>query len=60
VSGQGETVGESNGVMGLKALADAVKAVGFKGFLSLEQDGAANEMKEVCRRYISLMKEYLA
>jgi sugar phosphate isomerase/epimerase len=48
------------GVMDLKAIADAVKAIGFRGFLSLEQDGAANEMKEVCHRYISLMKEYLA
>lgn len=48
------------GVMDLKAIADAVKAIGFQGFLSLEQDGAANEMKEVCRRYISLMKQYLA
>lgn len=48
------------GVMDLKAIADAVKAIGFKGFLSLEQDGAARRMKEVCGRYISLMKEYLA
>jgi sugar phosphate isomerase/epimerase len=47
------------GVMDLKAIADAVKAIGFTGFLSLEQDGAA-DMKETCRRYISLMKEYLA
>jgi sugar phosphate isomerase/epimerase len=49
-----------DGVMDLKAIADAAKAIGFQGFLSLEQDGAANEMKEVCRRYISLMKQYLA
>ena len=47
------------GVMDLKAIADAVKAIGFSGFLSLEQDGAG-DMKETCRRYISLMKEYLA
>jgi len=55
-----EYVPIGDGVMDLKAIADAVKAIGFKGFISLEQDGAANEMKEVCRRYISLMKEYLA
>ena len=55
-----EYVPIGDGVMDLKAIADAVKAMGFKGFISLEQDGAASEMKEVCRRYISLMKEYLA
>ena len=55
-----EYVPIGEGVMDLKAIADAVKAIGFRGFLSLEQDSAANEMKDVCRRYISLMKEYLA
>ena len=55
-----EYVPIGNGVMDLKAIADAVKAIGFRGFISLEQDGAANEMKDVCRRYINLMKEYLA
>jgi len=55
-----EYVPIGDGVMDLKAIAEAVKAIGFKGFISLEQDGAANEMKDVCRRYISLMKEYLA
>jgi len=48
------------GVMDLKAIADAVKGIGFTGYLSLEQDGDAGQMKETCRRYISLMKEYLA
>jgi hypothetical protein len=38
---------------------DAVKAVGFTGTLSLEQDGSSEDMKETCRRYISMMKEYL-
>jgi len=47
-------------VLDLKAIADAVKAIGFTGFLSLEQDGDAAHMQETCRRYISLMKEYLA
>lgn len=55
-----EYVPVGEGVMDLKAIADAVKAINFRGFLSLEQDGAANEMKDVCRRYIGLMKEYLA
>ena len=48
------------GVMDFKAIADAVKAMGFTGFLSLEQDGSSEDMKVTCRRYISMMKEYLA
>ena len=55
-----EYVPIGQGVMDLKAIADAVKAIGFTGFLSLEQDGAADRMTETCRRYISVMKEYLA
>jgi sugar phosphate isomerase/epimerase len=55
-----EYVPIGDGVMDLKAIADALKAIDFRGFISLEQDGAANEMKEVCRRYIRTMKEYLA
>jgi len=55
-----EYVPIGEGVMDLKAIADAVKAIGFQGYLSLEQDGAEKEMKQVCSRYISLMKEYLA
>jgi len=48
------------GVMDLKAIADAAKAIGFSGFLSLEQDGSSEDMKVTCRRYISMMKECLA
>jgi len=55
-----EYVPIGQGVMDLKAIADAVKGIGFTGYLSLEQDGDAGQMKETCRRYISLMKEYLA
>jgi sugar phosphate isomerase/epimerase len=55
-----EYVPIGTGVMDIKAIADAAKAIGFGGFLSLEQDGAAAEMKETCRRYVNLMKEYLA
>jgi sugar phosphate isomerase/epimerase len=51
-------VGE--GVMNFKAIADAVKSTGFSGFLSLEQDGFNGDMKEACRRYVSMMKEYLS
>jgi sugar phosphate isomerase/epimerase len=55
-----EYVPIGDGVMDFKAIADAVKAIGFTGFLSLEQDGSAADMKETCRRYISTMKQYLA
>jgi sugar phosphate isomerase/epimerase len=55
-----EYVPVGSGVMDFKAIADAVKAIKFEGFLSLEQDGSAEDMKETCRRYVSTMKEYLS
>ena len=55
-----EYVAIGQGVMDFKAIADAVKAIGFTGFLSLEQDGSSEDMKETCRRYVGMMKEYLA
>jgi sugar phosphate isomerase/epimerase len=48
-----------DGVMDVKAIADAVKAIGFDGFISLEQDGFRGDMKEACRRYLRIMKELL-
>lgn len=48
------------GVMDFKAIAEAVKAVGFQGFLSIEQDKHPGDMKATCRRYLSMMREYLA
>jgi sugar phosphate isomerase/epimerase len=55
-----EYVAIGQGVMDFKAIADAVKTIGFSGFLSLEQDGSGENMKETCRRYLSAMKEYLS
>jgi sugar phosphate isomerase/epimerase len=55
-----EYVAVGQGVMDFRAIADAVKAIGFAGYLSLEQDGSREDMKTTCRRYISMMKEYLA
>jgi len=55
-----EYVAIGQGVMDFKAIAEAVKGVGFSGFLSLEQDGSSEDMKDTCSRYISMMKEYLA
>ena len=55
-----EYVPIGTGVMDFKAIAAAVKATGFSGFLSLEQDGSSEDMKETCKRYLRLMREYLA
>jgi sugar phosphate isomerase/epimerase len=51
-------VGE--GVMDFRAIAEALTAVGFRGFLSLEQDGLPGDMKATCARYVAMMKELLA
>ena len=55
-----ECVAIGQGVMDFKAIADAVKAVGFTGFLSLEQDGSGEDMQETCRRYLSTMRQYFS
>ena len=55
-----EYVPIGDGVMDFKAIADAVKSIGFGGFLSLEQDSFSGDMKATCRRYISIMKECLS
>jgi sugar phosphate isomerase/epimerase len=55
-----EFVAIGKGVVDFKAIADTVKAIGFTGFLSLEQDGSKEDMKETCRRYVSTMKRYLS
>ena len=55
-----EYVAIGQGVMDFQAIADALTAIGFTGFMSLEQDGSSEDMKETCRRYISTMKECFA
>lgn len=49
-----------DGVMDFKALADALKATGFQGCISLEQDRNPGDMKDVCARYLKIMRESLA
>jgi sugar phosphate isomerase/epimerase len=51
-------VGE--GVMDFQAIVEALKAIGFQGYLSIEQDKYGPDMKSICQRYLSLMREYLA
>ncbi len=55
-----EYVPIGHGVMDIKAIAKAVKVIGFEGFLTLEQDGSSEDMKVTCRRYVNMMKEYLS
>jgi sugar phosphate isomerase/epimerase len=55
-----EYVAVGQGVMDFRAIADAVKVTGFTGFLSLEQDGSNEDMKETCQRYVNMMKALLS
>jgi sugar phosphate isomerase/epimerase len=50
-------VGE--GVMDFKAIAETLIAIGFHGFLSIEQDKHPGDMKATCARFVRMMKEYL-
>ena len=49
-----------DGVMDFKAICEALKTVGFGGFLSLEQDKHPGDMRATAKRYLTMMKEYLA
>ncbi len=48
------------GVMDFKAICAALKAIGYRGFLTLEQDKHPGDMKATARRYLAMMKEYLS
>lgn len=47
------------GVMDFKAIIQALQQIGFDGFVSLEQDKHPGDMKETCRRYLRMMREYI-
>jgi sugar phosphate isomerase/epimerase len=55
-----EFVNVGDGVMDFQAIAEALGAIGFQGFLSIEQDKHPGDMKVTCKRYLELMKECLA
>jgi sugar phosphate isomerase/epimerase len=55
-----EFVHVGEGVMDFQAVAETLKAIGFQGILSIEQDKHPGDMKATCKRYLSMMKEYLA
>ena len=48
------------GVLDLQAVAQALKQIGYTGFISIEQDKFPGDMAATCRRYLAMMKEYLA
>ncbi|HZU27596.1 MAG TPA: sugar phosphate isomerase/epimerase family protein [Bryobacteraceae bacterium] len=55
-----EYVPIGEGVMNFRDITDAVNAVGFEGFLTLEQDSyPGHDMKEICRRYVTMMRGLL-
>jgi hypothetical protein len=43
----------------LAIIAETLIAIGFRGFLSIEQDKHPGDMKATCARYVRMMKEYL-
>jgi sugar phosphate isomerase/epimerase len=47
------------GVMDFRAIAAALKAVNYSGYLSIEQDKHPGDMKATCARYLKTMREYL-
>lgn len=47
------------GVMDFEAIFEALRQIGFDGYVSLEQDKHPGDMKETCRRYLRLMREYI-
>lgn len=49
-----------DGVMDFKAIVEALKANGFQGCATIEQDKNPGEMKTVCQRYLQMMREYFA
>jgi sugar phosphate isomerase/epimerase len=47
------------GVMDFQAIIQTLKQIGFNGFMSIEQDKHPGDMRETCRRYLRLMREYI-
>jgi sugar phosphate isomerase/epimerase len=49
------------GVMDVQAIVATLKQIGFDGFASLEQDRHPGDpdMREICRRYLRMMREYI-
>jgi sugar phosphate isomerase/epimerase len=48
------------GVMDFKHVAQALKTANYRGFVTLEQDKHPGDMKATARRFLAMMREYLA
>ena len=47
------------GVMDFAGIIRELKKIGYKGFVSLEQDGHPGDMKATCKRYLDLMRKLI-
>jgi sugar phosphate isomerase/epimerase len=47
------------GVMDHQAVVEACRKVGFSGYFSIEQDKGGEDMGEICKRYLRMMKEFI-
>jgi len=47
------------GVMDFQGIAQALRSLDFRGYLSIEQDKLPGDMKVTCQRYLRMMKAYL-
>jgi sugar phosphate isomerase/epimerase len=48
------------GVMDVKAVVDTLKQVGYRGFVSIEQDKHPGDMRQTCERYLRAMREFIS
>ena len=48
------------GVMDFAGIIRELKKIGYKGFISLEQDKHPGDMKDTCKRYLELMRGLIA
>lgn len=54
-----EFVHIGDGVMDFFAIIEALHAIGYQGYLSIEQDKHPGDMRATCQRYLKLMKEHI-
>lgn len=47
------------GVMPFAPICQTLRDIGYSGFVTLEQDKHPGDMRETCRRYLALMKNFL-
>jgi len=48
------------GVMDFAGIIRELKKIGYKGYVSIEQDGHPGDMKATCKRYLELMRKLIA